>query len=102
MKFGIELENEMEGMKELQSMAIIQYEDWRGATSDNTGWAELDASINGPDWSPAKCVWINLPIVRRQYNKDILLGFSNCVQQYRCEAETNLMLKLRHDVHQLH
>jgi hypothetical protein len=102
MKFGIELENEMEGMKELQSMAIIRYKDWRDATLDNTAWAELDASINGPDWSPANRVWINLPIVRHQYDKDILLGFSNCVQQYRCEAEANLMLKLRHDVHQLH
>jgi hypothetical protein len=79
-------ETEIEDPSEV--VAVIGYEDWRDGTSNlNVAWTKLDASINGPDWSPTNRVWMTLPII---------------VQQHRSEAEANLMFRLCHDIHQLH
>ena len=45
-------------------VAVIGYEDQRDGNSNIATWTKLNASINGPDWSPTNHVWMTLLIVR--------------------------------------
>jgi hypothetical protein len=107
-EFGVkaeteDLEEEIEAdVKKDQSTAVIHYEDRRDSTLNDAAWTQLDAFINGPDWSATSRVWINLPTIRREYDQHILRGFWDLIQQRRCEAESDLIRQLRRDIHQLH
>lgn len=99
---GIEIEIERE-RQSTEFMSPIRYEDGRDSTSTNAAaWRNLDVAINGPDWKPSDRIWMNVPTIRRRYDRDILLGIWDSIQQQRCQAEADLMYRLRHDVHQLH
>jgi hypothetical protein len=99
---GIKIEIERE-RQFMEFTSPIRYDDRRDSTSENAAaWRTLDVAINGPDWKPSDRIWMNVPTIRRQYDRDILLGIQDSIQQQRCQAEADLMRRLRHDVHQLH
>jgi len=97
-----DLEEDWAEIKKDRSTIIIHYEDWRDGTLNDMAWTQLDAFINGPDWSPtSRRVWgSNLPIVR-----PIWLAYSarfwDLSSQRRCEDDQTLMHQLRWDIHQL-
>jgi len=79
-------------------IAAIQYTHQRDGTND-LAWTKLDAFINGPDWDPKICVWMNLPIVRKNHPA-ILHVLQDSVWHHRCKEEGDLMFGLQKAVQQ--
>ena len=95
---GLAEEADAGSKKLVVPMAAIQYARCRDGT--NLTWAKLDAFINGPDWNPEICVWMNLPIVRK-HHPTILQVLQDSVWYHRCEEEEDLMFGLQKAVHRL-
>src|ERR1700683_5388169 len=100
-KPNTELEElETDGRGEMVPMANIQYQNQRDRMNTRM-WSKLDVSINGTDWKPKACIWINLPTVRQHYPA-IFQVLQDSIWSGRGEEEADLMFCLRDAVQKLY